>query len=141
MTSWYYQEADQAVGPFGIDVIQKLKLASIISDETLVRNGATAEWKPLHIAFLPDNSQDQSMAGSKEGLANPQPDKLAGPEIPNGEYFYLDADRQPRGPLSLPELQRLFTIGIISHNALVAYQGAVDWMPLYQLKGLGRVHS
>ena len=47
MNSWYYSQADQAVGPFQVEALSKLAQVGIINDATPVRRAEETEWQPL----------------------------------------------------------------------------------------------
>lgn len=54
------------------------------------------------------------------------------------EYYYLDADRKPCGPLSLEKLLEMHAEGALSGDVLAAKVGGEKWQPLRALTPEGR---
>lgn len=46
------------------------------------------------------------------------------------EYYYTDTQNQPRGPVTLPELQELAGQGAVNPYTLVAPVGSQQWVPI-----------
>lgn len=46
------------------------------------------------------------------------------------EYYYTDTQNQPRGPVTLPELQELAGQGAVNPYTMVAQVGSQAWLPI-----------
>jgi hypothetical protein len=123
MNTWFYRHAEQAVGPFDRDVLDKLKGAGVIDDATPVKNSEAADWLPF---------------GSLNAQKNPTPGVPPPPAPPPARYYYLDANRQPVGPFDLETLGRLHAQHVLSADSLVSGIGDQQWVPASQILGLSR---
>ena len=115
MNSWYYSQADQAIGPFQMDVLSKLVQAGVINDATPVRQADDAEWQPLATVLA---------------TATPPPPPPPQNETP---YYYLDAADQPVGPFDVAALQRLHAEKVIRADTLVSGIGEPEWISAARL--------
>lgn len=46
------------------------------------------------------------------------------------EYYYTDAQNQPRGPVTITELQELAASGVVHGHTMVAQVGSQQWLPI-----------
>ena len=115
MNSWYYSQADQAIGPFQMEVLGKLVQAGIINDATLVRQAEDTEWQPL-----------STVLAAKSPPVPP-------PVRPEARYYYLDAADQPVGPFDRATIERLHAEQVVGAGTLVSGVGAPDWIPAARL--------
>ena len=118
MNSWYYSQADQAIGPFQVEVLGKLAQAGIINDATPVRQAEETEWRPL-----------ATVLAAKTPPAPP-------PVQPEARFYYLDAADHPVGPFDLATIQRLHAERVVGADTLVSGVGDSEWMPAARLLGL-----
>jgi hypothetical protein len=112
MNTWYYQQADQEVGPFERGVLDKLKHAGVIDDATPVKNTEVPDWRTFG-----DLVAEEALKIADE----PQ------------YYYYLDANRQAVGPFDLPTLGRLKEERVITGETLISAKGDAEWLPAGQL--------
>ena len=123
MNAWYYSQADQAVGPFQVEVLGKLAQAGIIDDATPVRQTEETEWRPLSVA-----------------LAEHSPSSLP-PVQQEARYYYLDSADQPIGPFDLATIQRLHAEQVIGASTLASGVGDPEWIPAARLLKLPVIGS
>ena len=115
MNAWYYSQADQAIGPFQMEVLSKLVQAGIIDDATPVRQAEETEWRPLGTVFAEKSP--------------PVPP----PVHQEARYYYLDAANQPVGPFDVATIQRLHAEQVVGADTLVSRIGDPEWIPAARL--------
>ena len=125
MNTWFYREAEQAVGPFDRDVLDKLKIAGVIHDATPVKGSETADWLPFG-NLTPRMSAKSDVPHSSQAVE------------PAVRFYYLDTNSQPVGPFDLETLRRLHAQNVISADTLISAIGDAQWAPASQLLGVGR---
>ena len=118
MNSWYYSQANQAIGPFQMEVLSQLVQAGIISDTTPVKRAEETEWQPLGTVLPKD-----------------VPSSLP-PSQNETRYYYLDATDQPVGPFDVIVLKRLYAENVLRPDTLVSGIGDTEWMPAARLLNL-----
>jgi hypothetical protein len=119
MNTWYYQQGEQAVGPFDWEILVRLKVASVIDDVTPVKNSDGGNWYPLAEAM------NQKIASTENSIP-PNP----------ARYYYLDVNRQPVGPFDLNSVRSLFAGQVITESTFVTGTGDAQWIPVSQLLGI-----
>ena len=115
MNLWYYSQADQAIGPFQMEVLGKLVQAGIIDDATPVRQAGETQWRPLS-AVLTEKSPPVPPAVQQEA-----------------RHYYLDAADQPVGPFDVATIQRLHAEQVVGADTLVSGVGDPEWIPAARL--------
>lgn len=53
------------------------------------------------------------------------------------DFYYLDQDNQPRGPVTALELRNLAHSGVVNQSTLVAPVGSQDWIPITEVLQTG----
>lgn len=142
--TWQYRQGNQTVGPFDRATLDILHAAGVINDATLIISSETEQWIPFVENIEPerpvqDESQIPIVIGTSPPPLPPLPAQATPPPIPpqttpeetreEQGYYYLNANRQPIGPVSIDDLRKLVAQGIMFHDSMISRKGDNQWIP------------
>ncbi len=108
---WYYQESEQAIGPFNISEIKELIEKGTVKKRTLVKSETEDTWKYAVDTDIAD------MFGSNEKIEKSR-EKY--------KWYYLKAGNSI-GPFQENEIAKMIKQGLITKNSIVREHNSDEW--------------